>query len=337
MRRLSGFACVLALALSLSGLSATEGAAAGPKIELKAITTWVVSTSNNDHYKEFIKTVNEKAKGELGIKLIGGPEVVAPFDQLKALQKGVVDMVHGSQAYYAGMVPEGTITELCKPKLEVKAFRESGIWDDYVNAYLEKANARFLGNTHIGMPFYIMTAKPVTKLDDVRGMKLRGIGGLADVLLGELGASVVRISSPETYEGLQRGVVDGAIRNSISLVDLKEFEVMKYILYPPIYSAYGGVWISEEKWKTIPKHLQTIILDTIKKVEADAREYFDKMDKDNIKLVQEKHGMKLVQLSDKDVARVGEIRSGAAIKDWINKKAPKYGPSIYAKMAPYMK
>jgi len=330
------FLTVSGLLLFLAGFSVPESHAA-PKILINATTTWLVPVANNDYFKEFIKNFNEKAKGEAEIKLLGGPEVVAAFDQLKALSKGVVDMVHGSQAYYSGAVPEGTIPELAKSKLEVKAFRESGIWNDYVQAYLEKAGARFLGNAHIGMPFYIMTAKPVSKLDDIKGMKLRGIGGLGDVLVGELGASVVRISSAETYEGLQRGVVDGALRNTISLVELKEYEVMKYILYPPVYSAYGGLWISEEKWKTLPKHLQDMMTDMVKTMEAEARDYYDNMDKNNLKLVQEKHGMKLVQLSEKDIARVGEIRTGPAIKNWITTKAPKYGPPIYEKMLPYLK
>jgi TRAP-type C4-dicarboxylate transport system substrate-binding protein len=281
--------------------------------------------------------VNEKAKGELEIKLLGGPEVVAVFDQLKALSKGTVDMIHASQAYYAGMVPEGTIPELAKPKFEVKAFRESGIFDMYVQAYLEKSGALFLGNTHIGMPFYIMSRKPVSKLEDIKGLKMRGFGGLGDILLGELGVSVVRIASAETYEGLQRGIVDGALRNTISLKELKEFEVMKYILYPPVYAAYGGVWISEKKWNTIPKHLQTMMKEVMVVAEEEARKYFDDMDKANIKEVQEKHGMKVIYLLDSDIAKIGEIRSGAAIKDWISKRAPQYGPPIYEKMLPYLK
>ncbi len=310
---------------------------AAPKIVINAVTAWLLPVANNDYFKEYIKRINEKAKGELEIKLLGGPEVISVFDQLKALSKGTVDMVHASQAYYAGIVPEGTIPELAKPKFEVKAFRESGIWDVYVKAYLEKAGALFLGNGHIGMPFYLMTRKSISKLEDVRGLKLRGFGGLGDVLLGELGVSVVRIASAETYEGLQRGIVDGALRNTISLKELKEYEVMKYILYPPIYAAYGGIWISEKKWNTIPKNLQTMMKEVMVVTEEEARKYFDDMDKANLKEMYEKHGMKVVNLSESDIARIGEVRTGAAIKDWIQKKAPQYGPQIYEKMIPYMK
>jgi TRAP-type C4-dicarboxylate transport system substrate-binding protein len=318
MKRVCRLLSFIVIAMFFLCLPAKESEAA-PKIVIKAVTCWPVHLANNDYFKIFIQRVNEKAKGELEIQLLGGPEVVSALDQLKAASKGTVDMVHGAQPYYAGMVPEGTITDLAKPKFEVKAFRESGLWDTYVQAYLEKAGVRFLGNTHIGMPFYIMTRKPISKLEDVRGMKIRGAGGLSDVFLGELGIALVTIPSAEVYEGLQRGIVDGAYRNTISLKQQKEYEVMKGILYPPVFASYGGVWISEEKWNTIPKDLQTMINQV------------------NLKEMQEKHGVSVTHMSDSDIAKVGEVRSGPAIKAWIAAKAPKYGLPIYEKMLPYIK
>jgi TRAP-type C4-dicarboxylate transport system substrate-binding protein len=267
------------------------------KIMINAVTCWPITHVGNTYYKEFIKGVNEKSKGEIEIKLLGGPEVVAVFDQLKAAATGVVDMIHGDPNYWAGIVPEGTIAQLAKYKFEVKAFRESGILETLTQAYIERGKVFFLGSTWIGMPFYIMTKKPVSKLEDIRGLKLRSMGGLSDVLLGEYGASVVKIASAETYEGLQRGIVDGALRNTVSLVEFKEYEVMKNIIFPPAYGSYGSVFIE----------------------------------------VEEKHNMKIVYLSDKDIVKLNETRAGAAIKDWIYQKSPKFGPPIYEKMIPYIK
>ena len=336
MKRMMFLMGLFAFIMVFTGLPLGKSeAAAPPKIVINAVTAWLVPVANNDGFKEYIKRVNEKAKGELEIKLLGGPEVVGSFDQLKAI-KGVVDMVHASQAYFAGQVPEGTIPELVKDKFKVKAFRESGIWDKYVQAYLEKAEARYLGYAHHGN-FYIISRKPVSKLEDIKGLKMRGFGGLGDLLLGELGVSVVRIASAETYEGLQRGIVDGAFRNTISLKELKEYEVMKYIFYPPVYAAYGGVWISEKKWNTIPKHLQTMMNEVMITTEEEFTKYYNDMDEANLKEVQEKYGMKVIYLSDQEIAKIGEIRAGAAIKDWIYKKAPVFGPPIYEKMVPYMK
>ncbi len=315
----------------------TEEVGAAPKILLKAVTGWPVTHVGNDYYKEFIKRVNDRAKGEMEIKLLGGPEIVSTFDQLKALSTEVVDVVHAAQSYYAGIVPEGTVVDLLLPHELVPYLRESGVWDSYVQAYVEKAKAVFLGNVWIGMPFYLMTNKPVSKLEDVRGLKIRGLGGLLDILAGEMGTSVVRLASAEVYEGLQRGIVDGAIRNTISLVEFKEYEVLKYVIFPPFCTSSGAVWVGEKKWNTLPKPLQNMMKEVMVETERDALKYYGNMDKDRLKEVQEKHGMKVVYLTKEDIAKFNKIRLSPAIKDWVYKKAPKFGPLVYDKVVPYIK
>jgi len=329
---------ILLLAVGLFVLPVLfEQSEAAPKIVINAVSCWPITHVGNTYYKEFIKGVNEKSKGEIEIKLLGGPEVVAVFDQLKAAGTGVVDMIHGDPNYWSGIVSEGTIPQLAKYKFELKAFRESGIIELFNQVYLERGKVSFLGVTWIGMPFYIMTKKPVSKLEDIRGLKLRSMGGLADVLLGEFGASVVKIASAETYEGLQRGIVDGALRNTVSLVEFKEYEVMKFIIFPPVYGSYGAVFIGEKIWNKVPKNLQKLIEEAMIETEVASYAFYHNMDRDRLKEVQEKHGVKVVSLSDNDILKVNEIRAGAAIKDWIYKKGPKFGPLIYEKMLPYMR
>ena len=336
MKKTIIFSVVLGIAALMMGLPVIKSEAA-PKIVINAVSCWPITHVGNSYYKEFIKRVNEKCKGEVEVKLLGGPEVVAVFDQLKAAGTGVVDMIHGDANYWAGIVSEGTIPQLAKYKFELKAFRESGIIESYNQAYVERGKVSFLGVPWIGMPFYIMTKKPVSKLEDIRGLKLRSMGGLADVLLGEFGASVVKIASAETYEGLQRGIVDGALRNTVSLVEFKEYEVMKFVMFPPVYGAYGAAFIGEKIWNKIPKNFQKLIEEAMIETEVESFAFFHNMDRERLKEVQEKHGVKVVSLSDNDIAKVNETRSGAAIKDWIYKKGPKFGPLIYEKMLPYMK
>src|SRR4030043_1906056 len=198
MKKTIIFSVVLGIAALMMGLPVIKSEAA-PKIVINAVSCWPITHVGNNYYKEFIKRVNEKCKGEVEIKLLGGPEVVAVFDQLKAAGTGLVDMIHGDPNYWAGIVPEGGILTMAKHKFEVQILRESGVMDLINQAYHERGKVFFIGATWIGMPFYVMTNKPVSKLDDVRGLKLRSIGGVADVLLGELGVFFVKIARAETH------------------------------------------------------------------------------------------------------------------------------------------
>ena len=322
----------------LFGMSLSfEESEAAPKILIKAVTGWPINHVGNDYFKEYIKRVNEKSKGELEVKLLGGPEVIPAFDQLKAAGSGMVDLVHGGSDHFAGIVPENGVIALANPELQVPMLRESGVIELMEKAHIERGKVIFLGGSFFGMPFYIMTSKPVSNLNDVKGLKLRSIGGMSDVILGELGASVVKISSAETYEGLQRGVVDGALRNTISMIEFKEYEVMKYIVYPTIISPGAFICFGEGKFNTIPKHLQTMMKEEAIVAEKEANKYYFDMDKVRLKEAQEKHGMKVIYLSDGDVARMKEIRSGSALKDWFMKRSPKFGPPIFEKILPYIK
>lgn len=321
--------------LLLMGFSLKKGEAAGPKILIRAVTSWPLNHVGTKYYKKFIKRVNDRAKGELEIKLLGGPEVIPAFDQLKALSRGAIGMVHTSCQYYAGAVPEGTAWDLLPPNRVIPFLRKSGVWDAYEKAYQKKGMV-FLGLVWPGLRFFIMTNKPISKVEDIKGLKLRGLGGSTDVLVGQLGASLVHIPSAEVYEGLQRGVVDGAIRNATSLIQFKEYEVMKYIISPAICSASSGVWIEAKIWNTIPKHLQTMIKEVMLNTERESYDYYTKLDNDMLKEAQEKYGMKVIQLGKDYVSRLNEIKSGAAIKDWITKKNPKTGLPIYEKLQRYL-
>lgn len=335
MKRVIFLLFFLAVVLCVINFPVQESGATD-KILIKAVTGWPINHVGNYYYKELIKRLNERGKGEIEVKLLGGPEVIPTFDQLKAAATGVVDLVQGVSGYFAGIVPENSIMDVASPESIVPMFRESGMMELLNQAHIERGKVVFLGASFSGMPFYIMTNKPVTKLDDIKGLKLRSFGGMSDVVVGELGASVVKISSAETYEGLQRGIVDGAFRNTISLIEFKEYEVMKYIVYPPVITSGGFVCFGEGKWNTIPRHLQTMIKDVAIDTEKEANKYYRDMDKNCLKEAQEKHGMKVIYLSDKDSKRIHEILIGPALRDWFCKRSPKFGPLIYEKALPYI-
>jgi hypothetical protein len=79
--------------------------------------------------------VAKKYPGELKIHYIGGPEAVKTDDQVQALQRGMVDMVFTTNAYYVSVLPEVDALKLSDytPNEE----RTSGAWS-YMNELHEK-------------------------------------------------------------------------------------------------------------------------------------------------------------------------------------------------------
>ncbi|MEM9013368.1 MAG: TRAP transporter substrate-binding protein DctP [Pseudomonadota bacterium] len=63
---------------------------------------------------------------------------------------------------------------------------------------------------YVNAPYEIFTADaPVTSVADLEGLKIRTAGGALDMTARALGAVSVRMSTPEIYESLSRGTIDG--------------------------------------------------------------------------------------------------------------------------------
>jgi len=84
------------------------------------------------------------------------------------------------------------------------------------NAVYEKFNPKELDDVKVmylhayGSGLLFTKDKPVSKMEDLKGMKIRSHGTTAKVVKA-LGGIPVTMPMPELYQSLQKGVVDGAI------------------------------------------------------------------------------------------------------------------------------
>ena len=92
----------------LSGLCfGVHSAFAGPVV-LKAVS--MVPRNHPFHEPQeriWIERVNEGLKDELQIKLIGGPEVIPPGEQIEAVRNNMVQIALLPTSYYKHLIPEG--------------------------------------------------------------------------------------------------------------------------------------------------------------------------------------------------------------------------------------
>ncbi len=97
--------------------------------------------------------------------------------------------------------------------------------------YYEKFKPKELADTQIMYlhghgPGIFHTKKPVKKMEDLKGMKIRCTGTSAKVA-SALGATPVAMAQTETYDALEKGVVDGLLSPLEALKGWKFVEVTK--------------------------------------------------------------------------------------------------------------
>src|SRR5512139_270538 len=125
-------------------------------ITLKAVTAWPKTASEYKAFATFVdaaeQMVAKKYPGELKIQYVGGPEAVKTPDQVQAAQRGMVDMVFTTNAYYVSLLPEVDALKLSvfTPAEE----RTKGAWA-YLNQLHEKIGLYYVARLGLGTQFHL--------------------------------------------------------------------------------------------------------------------------------------------------------------------------------------
>src|SRR5215510_13447497 len=106
------------------------------------------------------------------------------------------------------------------------------------------------------------TKRPINKVEDLAGMKIRTGGGVAEEMARALGASAFVKPAPESYELLSSGVADGTFFPLESIISFKLGSVIKYAtLFPGgFYGSAFGFFMNEERWNKLSKEDQEAIM-----------------------------------------------------------------------------
>ena len=98
-------------------------------------------------------------------------------------------------------------------------------------------------------------------LEDLAGLKLRvGTPTLANVVKA-LGGIPVNIAAPETYNALERGVVDGTIFPWEAISSFNLAEVLRYHAVVDLFVAPLFTFMNQKRYDSLPPDLRKVIDD----------------------------------------------------------------------------
>jgi TRAP-type transport system periplasmic protein len=131
----------------------------------------------------------------------------------------------------------------------------------YLQQVGEYKGVKLLGVFTHGPGQMFNTKRPINKVEDLAGMKIRTGGGIAEEMARALGASAFVKPAPESYELLSSGVADGTFFPLESIISFKLGSVVKYAtLFPGgFYCSSFGFFMNEDKWNKLSKEDQDAI------------------------------------------------------------------------------
>jgi len=125
------------------------------------------------------------------------------------LLEGVADIALVVPGYTAVTFPRTALSAfpgVCDSPVDCTAALQRGLGvleDDY--------NARILAMWSPGPPVLVTRDRPVRRLEDIRGLRLRVPSGVEMPFVEALGATPVQQPVTEIYQSLQTGVIDGIV------------------------------------------------------------------------------------------------------------------------------
>ncbi|MEJ5260609.1 MAG: TRAP transporter substrate-binding protein [Anaerohalosphaeraceae bacterium] len=134
---------------------------------------------------------------------------------------------------------------------------------------------------HAHGPGILASKKPVKTLEDVKGLKIRATG-LSSKIAACLGGVPVAMSQGETYEALQKGVVEATLCPVETLKGWKQGEVISSVTNSRAigYTTAMFVVMNKNKWESLPEDIQKIFTEVSRRWIERHGQAWDKADED---------------------------------------------------------
>lgn len=208
---------------------------------------------------EWAKEIEKRTNGRVVITMHYGGTLTPAPQVYDGVVKGISDVGMSVFAYTRGKFPLLEVIDL--PLGAKSGWAATRLINDFNNRFrpkeLDEVKVMYL---HAHGPGILHTKKPVSKLEDLKGMKIR-CTGMAAKIVGALGGAPVAMAMGETYDALSRGVVEGSMAPLEALQGWKWGEVVKSTTenYGSSYSTGFFVVMNKGKWDALPADIQKII------------------------------------------------------------------------------
>ena len=144
------------------------------------------------------------------------------------------------------------------------------IHDELNKRVIDEADVRILGYFEKGFRVLTNSKKPVEKLEDLKGLKIRvSKVAIAIETFKSWGLEPIPMAWDEVFSALQQGVIHGQENPYTAVLSVKFYEIQKYITEVHYMIWSGPLIISEKFFQGLPKDIQ----DALVKAGKDTAEY----------------------------------------------------------------
>jgi TRAP-type mannitol/chloroaromatic compound transport system substrate-binding protein len=266
--------------------------AQGP-ITMRWQSTWPQKDIFHEYANDFAKKVNEMTGGDLKIEVLPAGAVVPAFQLLDAVSKGTLDGGHGVLVYHYGkqnaLALWGSSPAFGMDANMLLSWHKYGGGKDLLTKIYASIGANVVSFPY--GPMYTQPLgwfkKPITKPDDIKGLKFRTVGISIDLFQG-MGAAVNALPGAEIVPALDRGLIDAAEFNNATSDRILGFPDVSKVYMLQSYHQNAEqleITFNKTKFDALPDKMKKIIEYAVDAASADmAWKSIDRYSKDYIEL-----------------------------------------------------
>jgi TRAP-type transport system periplasmic protein len=291
------------------------------------MSSWVPPSHSltKDVLAVWAQNVEKASNGRVKLQMLP-KHPSAPPGTFDAVKDGLVDVSYVTASY----TPARHILPLL-PELpgggttaEINSVAFSRIHWKHLHAIGEYKGVKLLGVFTHGPGQMFNTKRPINKVEDLAGMKIRSGGGISEQMARALGASAFVKPAPESYELLSSGVADGTFFPLESINSFKLSSVVKYAtLFPGgFYGSAFGFFMNEDRWNKLAKEEQDAIMsvsgEALARLAGKSWDAADRAAYEEMK----KAGIQITEASPELIAGVKE-RAKVIENEWVKNASAK--------------
>jgi TRAP-type C4-dicarboxylate transport system substrate-binding protein len=209
--------------------------------------------------EEWCKEIEKRTEGRIKISYFPGGTLTPPMQTYDSTVKGIADIGQSLLSYAPGRLPLSEVLQ--QPIGCSNSYQATKL----LNAYYRKFKPKEFDDVKVmylhGLtPVIFHTKKAVSSIDDIKGLRFKANAENAGVCT-VLGAVPVTTPVTETYDALQKGLLDGLLVPIEALKGWRFGELIKTSIenYAVSNIITQFVVMNKDKWNSISKADQEII------------------------------------------------------------------------------
>jgi len=251
------------------------------------------------------KEVEKRSNGKVKFSFHPGGSLSPAPQSYEAAVRGITDISMTATQWTAGRFP---LSELIHLPLGVKSAEQG---TKMINAWYKKFKPKEFDDVKVlylfaSGPSHFMTLKPLSSINDLKGMKIRAAGDTSKIVT-VMGAVPVSVPIADAYEAYQRGICEGVLLSAETLKSFRWGDLLHGLQMNDGIGATNALCVvmNKKKWAALPPDLQKVLEEVSQEWIDKTGKGWDEIDREAIQYGESK-GLKIVKISKEEEAVTAE-------------------------------